>query len=131
MVTPEDIAVELGRSTPDEDSPLFKQWSLWISDAYQAIRWRAERLGIEFSSLDVAKVDYVVRQAVLAHARRPDDSTQVDVAIDDGRVSKRFSSSTGRVVIDDDWWDELGLTSASDAFTIFPYGEVRPPHRVV
>lgn len=131
MVTPEDIAVDLGRSTPDEGTLELKQWQRWIEDAYQAIRWRAERLDVDYASLDEAKVDYVVRQAVLAHARRPDSSTQLDVAVDDGRVSKRWASSDGRVTILDEWWDDLGLVRTSGAFTIFPYGETRPPHQVV
>lgn len=99
-VTPENIAAALGRPTPAQGSPERAQWSIWISDALMLIE---ARLG-DLARLDRAKLDYVVREAVVAQARRPDDSTQVDVAIDDGRVSKRYSSGSGRVTIRDEWW---------------------------
>jgi hypothetical protein len=65
-----------------------------------------------------------VLQAVAAHIRNPDDATQVDVAVDDGRVSKRYASGTGRVTIIDEWWDMLTPDGSGfqGAFTISPYG---------
>ena len=59
------------------------------------------------TTIDQARLDYVVREAVVAQVRRPDDMTSVDIAVDDGRVSKRYSTSAGRVTIRDEWWDLL------------------------
>lgn len=120
MVTPETIAVALGRPSPAQGTPLFDQWSMWIEDANRAVARRAERLGINMFSLDAVDVDYVVRQSVVEMARNPDAATTVDLRIDDGAVSKRYATSQGRVTILDDWWDLLGLTEASEAFSIRP-----------
>lgn len=116
-VIPDDIAVEVGRPTYSaaEDA----RWSVWISDARLLILARLGNLDL----LDQSVLDYVVRQAVAAQVRKPDDATQVDVAVDDGRVSRRYSSSAGRVVILDDWWSLLSSSGVgSGAFTITPYG---------
>ena len=112
-ITPADIAAALGRPAPAQDSADYAQWSMWISDALMLIE---ARLG-DLSALNPTRLDYVVREAVVAMVRRPDDSTQVDVAIDDGRVSRRYSSSAGRVAIDEDWWADLGLSLAAGAWT--------------
>jgi hypothetical protein len=119
-VTPNDIAVELGRPTPT--SVESAQWGSWIEQARYLI---GKRLG-DINILDPADVDYVVLQAVAAHVRRPDDSTQVDIAIDDGRMSKRYESGAGRVTILDEWWDLLTPdgTGYAGAFTIAPAGSV-------
>lgn len=113
-VTPTTIAVALGRTTPDESSTEFAQWSMWITDALMLID---SRLG-DPAELDQAKLDYVVREAVVAQVRRPDDATSVDVAVDDGRVSRTYRTSGGRVSIRDEWWDLLSPATKSGAFTI-------------
>src|SRR5688500_15490466 len=107
-VTPEDIAVELGR-TADPTGPEYTQWERWIADARMLI---SARLG-DLMALDQERLDYVVRQAVSAHVRRPDDATQVAVAVDDGSVSRTYRSSRGRVEIIDDWWSLLAPTDAT------------------
>lgn len=109
MVTPDDIAVALGRAAPVAFSSEFNQWLLWIEDARRLIR---NRLG-DLEALDQENLDYVVREAVVAQVRRPDDSTSVDIAIDDGRVSKRYSSGSGRVWIRPEWWTLLDPDSAT------------------
>ena len=96
-VTPSNIAVELGVAAPTPAQEA--QWQAWIDRALYLI---GKRLTV--SALDPADVDYVVLQAVVAHARNPESSTQVDVAIDDGRVSKRYQSGPGGVVILPEWW---------------------------
>jgi len=105
-VTPAMIATALGVAVPDSDSVQFAQWSMWIADALMLIE---SRLG-DPALLDQAKLDYVVREAVAYHARRPDDSTQVDTRIDDASVSRRYSSGAGRVTILDEWWNLLSPT---------------------
>lgn len=115
-VTPATIAVALGVAAPDPGSAQFKQWEMWISDAEMLIQNRVDALGVD--DPDEAKVDYVVREAVVAQIKRPDDSTQLTISIDDGSTSKTFKSSKGRVTILDEWWLLLGLTDPSGAFAI-------------
>lgn len=119
-VTPNDIAVELGRTAPAANSPEYAQWQMWIADALMLI---AARLG-DTTLLDQGRLDYVVRQAVAAHVRRPDDATKVDVSVDDGSISRTFRSGRGRVEILDEWWALLDPDGArsSGAFSIRPYG---------
>lgn len=119
-VTLDDIATRLGVATPANDSPTGKQWLAWIDDAQALIAMRAESLGLTLEGLDPVQRLRVVTLAVVAMARKPDDATTVDVAIDDGRVSRRYESSTGRVGILDEWWTWLGLTSPSGAFSTRP-----------
>lgn len=122
-VTPADIAVELGRATPSPASFEYAQWERWIADARFLI---GKRLG-DITALDQPTVDYVVRLAVVAHVRRPDDATQVAVSVDDGSVSKTYRSSKGRVEILDDWWALLSPTDTTGkAFSITPHPASSP-----
>lgn len=111
MVTPDDIAVALGRASTSDTE--LDQWSMWIADALLLIE---ARLG-DPAELDQAKLDYVVREAVVAHIRHPDDATQVSVSIDDGTTARTYRSGRGRVTIIDDWW-ELLSPSTSGAFSL-------------
>lgn len=106
-VTPAMIATALGVAVPDSGSDQFAQWSMWIADALMLVE---ARLG-DPALLDQAKLDYVVREAVAAHVRHPDDSTQVAVSVDDGSVSKTYRSQSGRVRILDEWWNLLAPAS--------------------
>lgn len=115
-MTPINIAVALGVAAPEPESIQWQQWELWISDAEMLIEQRREKLGVD--ELDEAKVDYVVREAVVAHVKRPDDATQVTVSVDDAATSKTYRSGKGRVSIIDDWWSLLGLTEPEGAFTL-------------
>lgn len=108
-VTPETIAVALGRSA-DPSLGEYDQWTMWIADALMLIQARKDALAIVVT-LNVAKHDYVVREAVVAHVRRPDDATQVTVSIQDASTSKTYRSSKGRIEILDEWWTLLGLTA--------------------
>ena len=117
-VTPENIAVAMGMAAPERDSIQWQQWSLWVDDAQMLIETRAEQLGIDFSMIDQQKLDYVTREAVVAHIKKPDDATQVSVQVDDGMTSKSYRSGKGRVTILDEWWVLLGLTEQSGAFAI-------------
>lgn len=73
---------------------------------------------------DQIKVDYVIREAVVAHVRRPDAATQVTVSANDTSVSKTYKMARGRVQIIDDWWALLGLTSTGGAFAVDTLGDV-------
>jgi hypothetical protein len=109
-ITPQDIAVALGRTGPtaEEDA----QWQLWVDDAFMLIDFRKDALEIT-DELDEIRLDYVVREAVVAHVRRPDNATQVTVAVNDASTSRTYRSGRGRVEIIDEWWELLGLTSPS------------------
>ena len=122
-VTPADIAVELGRTTPESTSTEYAQWERWIADALYLI---GKRPGLVVADLDSADVDYVVRQAVVRHVRRPDDATQVSVSVDDGTVGKTYRSSKGRIEILDEWWVLLTPpeVAGTRAFSIRPFGDM-------
>lgn len=125
-VTPEMIAVALGVAAPESGSAKFEQWSMWITDAEMLIETRRVEVAPDLT-IDEAKLDYVVREAVVAQVRKPDDSTMVDVSVDDGRVSRQYASSTGRVTIHDEWWTLLGLApKSSGAFSIRPSRDCGP-----
>jgi hypothetical protein len=116
-VTPSTIAVALGRTAPADDSAEFAQWVMWISDARMLI---SAKLG-NLDELNQDTLDYVVREAVVAQVRRPDDATQVEVRVDDGSVGKTYRTSSGRVTIRSEWWDLLSPTdSTQGAFSITP-----------
>lgn len=106
-VIPETIAVALGRTAPDPSSVEYDQWQMWIEDALMLIE---ARLG-DTTLLDQARLDYVVREAVVMMAKRPDDATQVTVSIDDASTSKTYRSGTGRITILDEWWALLAPDS--------------------
>lgn len=115
-VTPAKIAVALGKAAPVSGSDTEQQWELWIGDAEMLIEARREKLGA--TAPDQAKLDYVVREAVVAHIKRPDDATQVTIAVDDGSSSRSYQSAKGRVTILDEWWPLLGLVEPSGAFSV-------------
>jgi hypothetical protein len=118
-VIPDDIAVALGRTAPEGGSTEWSQWQLWISDAMLLI---GAKLG-DPANLDQAKLNYVVREAVVAHIRRPDDATQISVSVDDGSTSRTYRSAKGRIVILDEWWALLSPSKTSTrAFSLRPSG---------
>lgn len=116
LVTPAKIAVALGQAAPEPDSVTEQQWKMWIDDAEMLIESRRILLGA--ADLDQAKLDYVIREAVVAHVKRPDDAMQVTIAVDDGSSSRSYQSGKGRVTILDEWWVLLGLVEASGAFSV-------------
>jgi len=115
-VTPDKIAVALGVAAPAPNSIQWNQWALWIEDADMLIESR--RASLDADAPDEAKLDYVVREAVVAHIKKPDDATQVTVSVDDGQTSRAYRSGKGRVTILDEWWALLGLTDPDGAFAI-------------
>lgn len=118
-VTPEKIAVALGVAAPETNSIQWQQWSLWIDDATMLIENRAERLDVDPATIGEAKLDYVVREAVVAQVKKPDDATQVTISVDDASSSRTYQSGKGRVSILDEWWAMLGLVEADEgAFAI-------------
>lgn len=125
-VTPSMLAVALGQAAPEPGSITEQQWKMWIDDAVMLIDSRRIELGA--FPPEAAKLDYVVREAVVAHIRRPDDATQVTIAVDDGSSSRSYQSSKGRIDILDEWWALLGLVEDSGAFAIDAVGVAGPQH---
>jgi hypothetical protein len=116
-VTPDMIAIALGRTGPPTDAETL-QWSMWIDDALMLINARKDALAVT-DPLDEARLDYVVREAVVVHVRRPDDATQVTIAVEDASTSKTYRTGRGRVEIIDEWWSLLGLTAPTGgAFSV-------------
>jgi len=112
------IAVALGQAAPVSGSVTEQQWQMWVDDAEMLIDTRASAVGVDPTSIDEAKLDYVVREAVVAHIKKPDDATQVTVSVDDASTSKSYRSGKGRVTILDEWWGLLGLTDPKGAFSV-------------
>lgn len=120
-VTTQMLAVALGQTAPEPGSIQDQQWELWISDAEMLVE--ARRLAVAPTLvIDEAKLDYVVRESVVAHIKKPDDATQVSVSVDDGSTSKSYRSGKGRVTILDEWWLFLGLTETSGAYSVDTLG---------
>ena len=118
-VTPAKIATALGVAAPESGSIQEQQWALWIDDAAMLIENRAEKLDIDPASIGEAKLDYVIREAVVAQVKKPDDATQVTISVDDASSSRTYQSGKGRVTILDEWWAMLGLVEAdAGAFAI-------------
>lgn len=109
-VDPAMVAVALGQDVPAQGSTTEAQWEMWIADALMLINDRADSLTPTPEVLQ-AKLDYVIRSAVAAMARRPDDATQVTVSVDDGSTSKTYQRGTGQIAIRDEWWAMLGLVA--------------------
>lgn len=112
-VTPADIAVAMGQETPIGVTAA--QWAKWIDDALMLIDVRASKEGVV---PEQKLIDYVVGEAVVSQVKKPDDATQVTVQVDDGMTQKSYKSGSGRVKILDEWWELLGLTGSTGAFSI-------------
>jgi len=123
-VTPAIVAVALGVPAPTTGSTQDLQWSMWIGDALMLIEAQATALGVDHATIGQAPLDYVVREAVVAHARHPEDTTQVTISVDDGSTSKTYQSGSGRVSITDEWWAMLGLSdpATNTAFAVDTVG---------
>lgn len=122
-VTPAMIAVKLGVTAPEPGSVQEQQWQMDIDDALMLIEDRAEQLDVEISTISEKKLDYVIREAVVAHIKKPDDATQVSITVDDATTSKSYRSGKGRVSILDEWWTMLGLVEPDEgafAFDMVP-----------
>lgn len=117
-VSPAMIALGMGQANPDPGSVVSDRWQMWIDDALMLVQVRVDATD-PTPTVDQARLDYVIREAVVAHAQRPDDATQVTISVDDASTSRTYRSGKGRVTIKDEWWDLLGLTgSGGSAYSI-------------
>lgn len=120
MIDASNIATALGVATPASTTLKYKQWTLWISDAQRAIERHREQH--QLPEPNFQDRDYVVREAVVAQVRRPDDATRVNISVDDGTTTREYQSSTGRVTIRDEWLELLWPNQLSDvqAYSVRP-----------
>lgn len=117
-VTPETIATAMGMDAPK--SVTEQRYLMWIGDALMLIQARLDDFD-PAPTLDPARLDYVVREAVVAHASSPENVTQTSVTTDGSATQKTYRTSAGRVRILDEWWAMLGLASkSSGAFSFAP-----------
>ena len=110
-----DLEPTLGRPlTPAE----LAQADVWIGYTYRLIA--AKFRGLD--ALDHDLTSFVVTEAVALRLRNPDGASQVDVTVDDARVSRRYPTSGGGITILPEWWDLLTPASEASgaAFTIVP-----------
>lgn len=95
--------------------------SLWGSWVESDIERAAVSAGKTFASLNPVQVERFSVEAITYRLDHPDDATQVDVSVDDARVSRRYSSSTGQLTYLPQWWAWLGLgDDTAGAFSITP-----------
>lgn len=107
-----DIETALGRTLTATEQAQADQW---ISDALLIIE---SRLG-DTTLLDQARLDYVVREAVVVRFRNPEGYQSE--SIDD--YTYRHGSETRRVTILDEWWRLLNPNHGDGAFTIRLYSD--------
>lgn len=124
-VTVDQVRVSVGRTLTDVEKA---QAELWLTDALGLITARATREGTTIDALDQASLDMVMREAVAARIKKPDDATQVSVSVDDGQMSRTYKSATGQIQIRDEWWELLFPSSAGEAFSV-RLGYQTDPHR--
>ena len=104
-----DIETALGRTLTSVEQLQAEQW---IADTLLLIE---ARLG-DPTLLDAARLDYVVREAVVARFRNPEGFQSE--TIDD--YTYRHGSETRRITILPEWWELLRPTSEGGAFSTRP-----------
>lgn len=107
-----DIETALGRTLTAAE---VAQANQWIADARLIIE---ARLG-DLAKLDQPRLDFVVREAVVARFRNPDGYQSE--SIDD--YTYRHGSETRRVTILDEWWALLTPAVDSNVFSARPQFE--------
>ena len=106
------------RTLSDAEAAAVSLWEQWVQSDIEAA---ARHAGRDPYQLDPVQVERFVIEACLYRLQHPDDATQVDVAVDDASVSRRYTSSTGQLTYLPAWWGWLGLPDPSvpaGAFTI-------------
>ena len=108
-----DVAAHLGRPLSAAETGQVELWIGWLEADIDA------RLpGMPF---EVVTAQRVIVQSIAAYMDNPTAATQVSFQVDDGAVTKRYTSSSGRVQVLPELWADLGYVEASgSAFTIVP-----------
>lgn len=104
-----DIETALGRTLTDVEEA---QATQWIADALVLVE---ARLG-DPALLNQSRLDFVVREAVVARFRNPDG--YASETIDD--YTYRLPSETRRITILPEWWDLLSPRRRGRAYSVMP-----------
>lgn len=106
-----DVASHLGRPlTPAEEA----QVSVWIE-------WLEADITERLPNVNPDKALRAIVESIVHYVRNPEGATSVNVQVDDGLVSKRYATGSGRVELLADWWAKLGWLDRRGAFTIRPH----------
>ena len=121
-VTPSDVAVELGRPTP-LDPATAQQWQKWIDRAYRMVQRRAEKLGVDYATLDQDTLADVITYAIVRRISRPVDGAesttdQIGVDVGNWQQTRRYSRGEGDIFFLDSWWADLGLGGPGDVYSL-------------
>lgn len=120
IATPQDVAIELGRDTPDEASVEYARWDKWLNRAERQIRQRIPMLDEWCEDAEYrALVADIESAAVARKALNPEGVRSVMTQIDDANVQKTIdtSRSGGEVTILENEWALLLRTPVSDIET--------------
>lgn len=112
--TSNDVATHLGRSLSTTEE---SQINLWIS-------WLEADIGRNMpdpTTVDGTTAQRVIVQSIAAYLDNPTAASEVQVSVDDGSVTKRYTRSLGRVQILPELWADLGWSGDTGAFTVTPY----------
>lgn len=111
---PDDVAVHLGRPLSSSET---SQFALWISWLEGDILRRIPDVAI-----DPAIANRAIVQSIAAYLDNPTSATQIQVSVDDGSITRTYSSASGRVEILPALWADLGYLEGGGAFSVTPYG---------
>ena len=109
-----EVAANLGRPLTVPEQAQVEVWIVWAEATI------AQRMG-DLDQIEYGVLNMVIVEAVTRRLRSPEPVMQVDIQVDDGRVSKRYERSSGLIEILPEWWAQLGWTDSSGAFSITPY----------
>lgn len=131
--TIEQVAAELGRSTPDAETPEAVQWQQWLERVERAITARFAACGLSLAqqvALGQPDAETVADVEVAAVARKvlnPEGLTSTTISIDDGSITRRRDGfknlGEDPLTLTPAEWAVLLPASAVGAFSIRPHFE--------
>lgn len=109
-----DVAAHLGRPLTTSESEQVQKWIGWLSGDIER-----KLTGIP---VDPSVAEQAVTESIVTYMRNPDSALSVTASIDDGSVSKRYSTASGRVELLDHFWAKLGwVEPRRGAYSIRPH----------
>lgn len=112
--TGNDIAAHLGRPLTAAEVAQVGKWIAWLSADID------RKMG--GLHIDMTIAEQAVTESIVTYMRNPDSALSVTASVDDGSVSKRYSSASGRVELLDHFWAKLGwVERRRGAYSIRPH----------
>ena len=111
----DDVAIHLGRSLSETEESQIFMWISWLEADI------ASKLP-DLTTVDPTAAQRVIVQSIASYLDNPTAASEVQVSVDDGSVTKRYTRSLGRVQILPELWADLGWSGETGAFTVSPYG---------